>query len=51
MDYEFDFEPDPEVVENPAFVEELNRRLKEASLIMYGTMLPLQEYENEKLSI
>ena len=53
MEYEFDpyfdMEPDPEVVENPAFVVELNRRFEEASLQLYGPTFPLVEYNNEKL--
>ena len=41
MDYEFDFEPDPEVVENPAFVEEINRRLEENTVATF----PMEEYD------
>lgn len=37
----FDLEPDPEVLENPSFKEELNRRLEEIVL----QTLPLEEYD------
>ena len=46
-DYYLDCEPDPEVLENPSFVVELNRRLEEASLFQFGTPMPLKEYDNE----
>ena len=44
MDY-LDMEPDPEVLENPSFVVELNRRFEEAFLFQYDTELPLGEYD------
>ena len=48
MNY-LDMEPDPEVLENPSFVVELNRRFEEASLFQYSEPLPLGEY-NETVS-
>jgi len=50
MDY-LDMEPDPEVLENPGFVVELNRRFEEASLFMYSEILPLKEYESEAVFV
>jgi len=43
----YSLEPDPEVVENPAFLVELNRRLEEAALYLSTETIPLEEYYAE----